>query len=587
MKPNEEQFDIINYFTDKRHMGRILSVEAPPGTGKTYTAVATCINYTNQRLIENSEYNGMSLILTFSKNARAQIENQLDKLCHNDKQIKKHIEITNFHSFFQKYVWAYSKYIGLDEDLIITSTKQRKKMLDEKLSFIPKYTGDKYQYDWIDSLLEGELYPLLNGKIRTSVKDILPYKDDIEKIIKDANKKGYIGFSDIGYYMNKLLTKSSELLEIIQRKYEVIVLDEYQDVSDLQDEIVKKIIGNRNKAIFFSDSKQMIYGWRGASSTRIHDLFHHYDREILSIELKKNMRFKDRKDIDSLISKVRKNEYNIEQAKTTDNVKYIKIPVDDKNLYNKRSKNIMYSKLQYAIINNLPNIINTKEKSIGVLCRNNDQVEFLQRVLREKFSIHTKIISNNEEEHNMVCDLIEFLNKPVEGVDINQLTNEVTKYIFAIIYDNNIGSIKRNKLDLVTYTNYKNARLPALRKIKEAIEIADKDRNFINCIYKSITIMKEMDFKINYCNFSLLKKALSLGSVDENKITKLFLQHQYLQAFKRLNGIYILNIHQSKGREFDFVYLVDRESISKDENLFYVGVSRTKEKLSIIDWVQK
>lgn len=587
MKPNEEQFDIINYFTDKRHMERILSVEAPPGTGKTYTAVATCINYTNQRLVENSEYNGMSLILTFSKNARAQIENQLDKLCHNDKKIKKYIEVTNFHSFFQKYVWAYSKYIGLDENLIITSTKQRKEILDEKLSFILKYTGDKYQYGWIDSLLEGELYPLFNGKIRTSVKDILPYKDDIEKIIKDVNKKGYLGFSDIGYYMNKLLTKSSELLKIIQRKYEVIVLDEYQDVSDLQDEIVKKIIGNRNKAIFFSDSKQMIYGWRGASPNRIHDLFQYYNGEIIGMELKKNMRFNDQKDICSLISEVRNNEYDMEQSKTTNNVKYIKIPVDDKNLYNKRSKNIMYGKLQYAIINNLPRTRKTEEKSIGVLCRNNDQVEFLQRTLRENFSIHTKVISNNEEEHNMVCDLIEFLNKPVEEVDINQLTNEVTKYIFAIIYDSNIGSVRRNKLDLVTYTNYKNARLPVLRKIKEVIEIADEDKNFINCIYKSITIMKEMGFKINYCNFNLLRKVLSLGSVDENKITTLFLQHQYLQAFKRLNGIYILNIHQSKGREFDFVYLVDRDSISKDENLFYVGVSRTKEKLSIIDWVQK
>lgn len=247
----------------------------------------------------------------------------------------------------------------------------------------------------------------------------------------------------------------------------------------------------------------------------------------------------------------------------------------------------MYGKLQYAIINNLPRTRKTEEKSIGVLCRNNDQVEFLQRALRENFSIHTKVISNNEEEHNMVCDLIEFLNKPVEEVDINQLTNEVTKYIFAIIYDSNIGSVRRNKLDLVTYTNYKNARLPVLRKIKEVIEIADEDKNFINCIYKSITIMKEMGFKINYCNFNLLRKVLSLGSVDENKITTLFLQHQYLQAFKRLNGIYILNIHQSKGREFDFVYLVDRDAISKDENLFYVGVSRTKEKLSIIDWVQK
>jgi len=224
MSPNREQNDIIRYFISQQEGKRIISVEAPPGTGKTYTAVATCINYINFKLEQNSRYNKKALILTFSKNARAQIEKQLDELTHADNKSKEYIEITNFHSFFQKYVWAYSKYIGLNQDLIITSPKQRKKILDSRLSSISKYTADNDQYRWIDSLLDGEFYPLTyKGNIKPSVKKIMPFKDNIIKIIKSINKEGYIGFSDMGYYMNELLDKSPELLKVIQSKYDLLL----------------------------------------------------------------------------------------------------------------------------------------------------------------------------------------------------------------------------------------------------------------------------------------------------------------------------------------------------------------------------
>jgi hypothetical protein len=79
--------------------------------------------------------------------------------CSNIKFIKLY-EVSNFHSFFQKYVWAYSNYLGLNKNLIITSPKQRKIFLEKSLSHISDYTGDDEQYGWAESLLEGEFYPL-------------------------------------------------------------------------------------------------------------------------------------------------------------------------------------------------------------------------------------------------------------------------------------------------------------------------------------------------------------------------------------------------------------------------------------------
>ncbi|MBB6215069.1 superfamily I DNA/RNA helicase [Anaerosolibacter carboniphilus] len=587
MIPNKEQEIIINHFINNKNGKRILLVEAPPGTGKTYTAVSTALHYIRSNMKQDSKYNKKVLILTFSKNAKAQIEKQLDDLDISNEGLGKYIEITNFHSFFQKYVWAYNKYLGLNENLMIASPKQRRKLLTEKLSYISDYSGeDDDQYGWVESLLEGEFYPLTHkGNIKPAVKRLIPYKENIKNSIKELNKDGYIGFSDIGYYMKELLNKSSSLLKVIQNKYDMIILDEYQDASDLQDEIVKKLIGEKNKAIFFADSKQMIYGWRGASPNRIIDLLKEYGNEIEQKALVTSMRFKNQKDIEGLIKNARQETYDINGFKSSENVKHIKIKVKDKNLFSKQSKNSMYASLKFKIIDILPKYEKRKDKSIGILCRYNEQVDFIKKALREDFKISSQTISNNEEEHNIVCDLIEFLEKQRKDLSKDELSKEIAKYIFSVIYDDNIGAIKRTKLDEVKFANFKNARLSLLKEIASFIEEAQESKDFLDCLVRSINTVKNGQLNVNHENLYLVRKILSSKKSTPEKITDLFLQYQYLKAFKDLKGIYVLNVHQSKGREFDFVYLVDTETMSKESNLLYVALSRVKEKLVIFDWI--
>lgn len=586
MIPNKEQESIINYFTRNTEGKRILLVEAPPGTGKTYTAVSTSINYVRWNLQKNFKYNRKVLILTFSKNARAQIEKQLDDLDCSNIKLSNYIEVSNFHSFFQKYVWAYSNYLELNKNLTITSPKQRKIFLEKSLSHISDYTGDDEQYGWAESLLEGEFYPLTpKGNIKPAVKKLISYKEEIQNSIIKLNKEGYIGFSDIGYYMDNLLEKSLSLLKTIQNKYPLIILDEYQDASDLQDKIVKKLVGQSNNAIFFADSKQMIYGWRGASSNRIKNLLEEYGDQIEQRELVASMRFKNRKDIESILMDAREGTYDINCFTSSENAKYVKIKVRDKNLFSKQSKNIMYSNLKYKIINSLPRVEERKGKSIGILCRYNEQVRFIKKALREDFNIYSQTISNNEEEHNIVCDLMDFCAKQEHGVSIDELSQEIVKYIFSITYDDGIGAIKRNKLGNVGYSNLKNARLPILKQVASYVEKASESREYFSCLFKCINSIMNSELSINHDNLSLIRKILVSKNNSADKITDLFLQYQYLKAFKELKGIYVLNVHQSKGREFDYVYVVDRESLNKEENLLYVALSRVKEKLIILDWV--
>ena len=588
IKPNQEQEHIINYFISNNANKRILLVEALPGTGKTFTAVATAMNYIYFNLENNPYYNRKVLILTFSKNAKAQIERQLDILNKRDIDWDKYIEITNFHSFFQRYVWAYSRYLGLKENLIIMSPKQRRETLNNKLSCIPNYNRENNdQYNWVESLLEGDFRPLTyRGNVKSAVKKLIPYKEIIVDAIKDINKEGYIGFSDIAYYMWELLNKSHALLNIIRNKYNLIILDEYQDSSDLQDKIVKKIIGENNKALFLADSKQMIYGWRGASSERLNNLLDDYKEEIKQQELFEIMRFKSRKDIEKTLMETRDGNYNIHYFNSSNNINYVEVKVREKNIYSPQTKHHMFATLKYSVLNNLPRYEDRKNKSIGILCRNNELVNYLKKAFNDEFNIYIQSISNNEDEHNIIYDFIQFMKKQTE-LDENEFCREIFKFIFSVVDNNNIGSIKRNKLGNVTFSSLKRARLNILKKIRGYIEKAMGDRDYYRCLYDCIRLVNNSDLQINYDMMFLAKRVLGFKNYSEDKVMDIFMKYQYLKACKELEGIYILTVHQSKGREFDYVYLIDREAVSKDENLLYVALSRVKEKLVIFDWVVK
>ncbi|MGZ3807826.1 MAG: UvrD-helicase domain-containing protein [Bacteriovorax sp.] len=70
-------------------------------------------------------------------------------------------------------------------------------------------------------------------------------------------------FSDLEYYVLCAL-KKPEVLEKVQESYSYFIVDEFQDTSFIQFEILKNLIGSRPEKIFcVGDRKQAIYGFRG------------------------------------------------------------------------------------------------------------------------------------------------------------------------------------------------------------------------------------------------------------------------------------------------------------------------------------
>ena len=97
MKLSSEQYKIVNNIYNQR----IMIVQAPPGTGKTFTAVNAANKFIENQIISKNKMIKKVLILTFSKNARAQIIKQRRNLKDDKYNFDKYIEITNYHSFIK------------------------------------------------------------------------------------------------------------------------------------------------------------------------------------------------------------------------------------------------------------------------------------------------------------------------------------------------------------------------------------------------------------------------------------------------------------------------------------------------------
>lgn len=75
----------------------------------------------------------------------------------------------------------------------------------------------------------------------------------------------YLDFDDLQIYCRNLLQKRPDVLAKWQNKYQYILVDEFQDCSPMQYDLVRMLAAPRNNLFLVGDDDQSIYSFRGAS----------------------------------------------------------------------------------------------------------------------------------------------------------------------------------------------------------------------------------------------------------------------------------------------------------------------------------
>ena len=207
-----------------------------------------------------------------------------------------------------------------------------KKSLDIDLPRLPKNSGDEAKLlkkelsDFIDELKKLTIY----DSSKSMVNDYLSTKDYLRiviKIILELEQKiteykfynNVFEFTDISKLAIKLVKENSDIKNELKYYFNEIMIDEYQDTSDLQEEFIKEI--ENDNVYMVGDIKQSIYRFRNANPLLFKDKYDRYSTSSggIKIDLNKNFRSRDEvlKNINDIFDLIMDNKFGGAEYKQT------------------------------------------------------------------------------------------------------------------------------------------------------------------------------------------------------------------------------------------------------------------------------
>lgn len=158
----------------------------------------------------------------------------------------------------------------------------------------------------------------------------------------------------------------------LHEKYKYIYVDEFQDTSQIQYDILKRMIQKDSDALFVGDDDQCIYGWRGAKSSILLNVDADYHIDKLHLDTNYRCRKAILEFAKLGISHNERREPKDMRASKDGGVVNFEY-MDSRDLYamSKRAADLIEEKIK----------ANIKPKDIAVLVRNNAHAQVLQTLL--------------------------------------------------------------------------------------------------------------------------------------------------------------------------------------------------------------
>jgi DNA helicase II / ATP-dependent DNA helicase PcrA len=263
---------------------------AGAGSGKTRV-----ITYRIVHLIENLGVAPDSILaVTFTNKAAAEMAERVDHLL-GGRSLRKPL-ISTFHSFCVRVLRRdiealriggvghkkdFAIYDEADQQSVVKAVMRRLGIDDKQLK--PSAVLSRISWAKNHMLDPQEMYLQSADPFTEKVAHIF------EAYRKELRKANALDFDDLLLETVRLLKASGEVRARYQRRYEYLLIDEYQDTNRPQYELIKLLAGARHNVCVVGDEDQSIYSWRGADIRNILEFEHDFP-EARVIRLEQNYR---------------------------------------------------------------------------------------------------------------------------------------------------------------------------------------------------------------------------------------------------------------------------------------------------------
>jgi DNA helicase-2/ATP-dependent DNA helicase PcrA len=418
-----------------------------------------------------------------------------------------------------------------------------------------------------------------------------------EKYEDILHKEQSLDFDDLLVKLLRMLEDKKDVREILQKRYQYIHVDEYQDTNQVQFRIAELLAGDAHNICVVGDIDQNIYSWRGADIKNVLQFENHFPNST-TILLEENYR-STQTIIAASNDIIKKNKNRVEKNVFTNNHEGEKI-----TLYAGMTG---YDEAEYIALKAKELIDDGADPSgIAVLYRTNFQSRALEEAFLN-FEVPYQLLGTKFFERKEVKDVLSYLRlalNPGSNADLTRVINTPARGIGKVTMlkvvagardQLNAGATaKVQKFDDIMMDI---AKAATEKKLSDTLKFIMK-RSGMEAAFIEEGTEEAMERIENLRE--LVTLASRFDTVDPEEAVEMLLETAALQSDQdeiknkeELDAVRLMTIHAAKGLEFPYVFIsgleeglfpherIDDGKTDNEEErrLFYVALTRAEKKI--------
>lgn len=244
-----------------------IRVSAGAGTGKTTTIALAVANLVNHHDIAPERILG----LTFTNKAAAELASRIASMV----PPHTHPEVSTYHGFARSILQEFGALVGVERNARLLDSAQRRQLIDGILAHSEAelinltWAGT---IDWILGLgdqisqnllsAEGVEAPPHPDEVWAKRSEML---DILRSYHEEKQRLRALDYGDLITGAHRLVVEHRDRATVIRDRYDLVVLDEFQDTDPGQNALLRELFGQGTPVIAVGDPAQTIYEWRGAT----------------------------------------------------------------------------------------------------------------------------------------------------------------------------------------------------------------------------------------------------------------------------------------------------------------------------------
>ncbi|MDR1466931.1 MAG: UvrD-helicase domain-containing protein [Oscillospiraceae bacterium] len=560
------------------------------------------------------------LAITFTNKAAGEIKERLSKSLKEDAGSTSS---ATFHSLCARLLREFSDRIGFSSQFNIYDTddsnglmKACQKSLNIDNNFLPCRVILEKISRVKDKMIGFEKFYELAEDDEKDTKIAKAY----ELYQRELKRLGAMDFDDLIFNAVVLLEKNKDVADELQKRYEYILVDEYQDTNEAQQKLLELLISKEKNLCVVGDDDQSIYSFRGATLKNIMNFEKIYP-ECKVIRLQQN--YRSTKNILEAANSVIKNNFGRKgKILWTDNKRGEKIKIHTAFDENYEAK---------YIANRILECVSKGQsfKDIAILYRINSQSSVLEQAF-VRANIPYRIIGGlrfyDRKEIKDIISYFSVINNLNDEMRLRRIINNPKRLIGekTISKITKIASTTgRSFLDIARNSEefpdlYRSVlRLTSFSKLIDSIsewykqnstslyelyEMVLRETNFIEAVLfeKDNSNSKVENIKELGANIKRYEEEHEGKATLSDFLEEISLVMDTDSYDKDSDCISMMTLHAAKGLEFSVVFIpgmeegifpriqticlgCDDREIEEERRLAYVGITRAREKLYLIN----